>query len=189
MKIKNTRTKVKAKPILIEDEAEFLAICNEVALIKREKLALKGEIENYKLDVEQKIKDLEVKDKELSTRAEKFASAHREKLLPSGKSRKTALAWFGYRAIQSSVKTMAGINEGQAIALIFKLKELSDYIKSTPKLKKVEILSDYKRGKLTDEQLKQNGLRIKGGQGEEFFLDLLPTNEDNEDIEESRDDE
>lgn len=168
-----TRTKTIAKAATINSHAEFIDRVNEAAIIKQKKLALKGEIEKYALSIKATIKELDAEDKKITSECEKYASAHRDELLSTSKSGKTSLAKWGYRAIQKSVKTIPGTTEQEAISTILELDELALYIKYSYSIQKDAILNAITWGNITAEQLKRNGLRIAGGHGENFYLDLI----------------
>lgn len=180
-----TRTKTKARAASINSHAEFIDRVNSAAIIKQKKLALKGEIEKYALSVKASIKELDAEDKRLTSECEKYASAHRDELLSTSKSGKTSLAKWGYRAIQKSVKTLPGTTEQEAISTILELDELALYIKYSYSLQKDAILNAVNCKDITAEQLQRNGLRIAGGNGENFYLDLLDKTKEELDEEET----
>lgn len=168
----NTRTKVKTTQIDINDDVEFTNTINKIAEIKQKKLAIKAEVEAFKLRITAEVKELDADDKKYSKQAALYATAHRAQLITTGKHSSTSLAKYGFRAISASITTLSGYNEQSVISKL-ETEQLNQYVRLNKTLNKTAISDDLRDHKINRSQLTTWGLTIKGGIGENFFIELL----------------
>lgn len=178
---KNTRT----KSVGLASDAEFYATLNRVAAIQLEIVAIGAArdhaVQQAQLESATAIAELQAEIDGKLALCEKYGSAHRKELLePDKKSAETAVARWGFRLGNRTVKMASrGITEADAIAVL-KANKLGGYVRQLEELAKDKILSeavtDEKLGGVTltnsdGEALRLVDLGLKIHQGETFFIE------------------
>ena len=104
----------------------------------------------------------------LAEAIEEWAVLHPEEF-GDKKSLELVAGKIGFRTTPPSVKTLRGVREESAVERVAKSEHVVAYIRDVQEINREAILADYAAGNVTDDELKNLGLRIH--KTETFYID------------------
>lgn len=157
-------------PAIVSND-QLLTTIDDIARLEVSIRALEAKrdaaVQLVRTEHDKRIEEDKVRLKSLMKLAANYSGANRPSLFKMAKSAFSALARFGFRSGNPTVKALNKKCTEEFI--LGKLKALGKYIRTVEVIDKELIHADYKAEKLTDAQLADMGLRIDSG--ETFFVE------------------
>lgn len=163
------------KPVEVLNREEAVELINDVARLEIERRQKMNELAKAIQEVQDKYGPEIVALRETiegkMARITAYVDAHQEIMLAKGKkSGETALADFGYRVSNPTLKTLKKWKWDDVLATM-KMDDLmkENYLRYKEEIRKDEIKADFASGKITEEMLKTFGMQVV--QDETFWLE------------------
>jgi len=168
------RKKLTGKPVIRNwEEAE--GVMKMIAKLHREKSAFenaaKEKIEEIKADLLRTTKEISTEMARNEKELEDFCLYHKAEFTGDGKMRRKDLNWglVGFRQSTGKLKTIAGWKWDMVLA---KLREVrrKKWLETKTSIKKTQILSEWRNGDATDDELSVYGMRVD--KPDEFWYEI-----------------